>query len=146
MPRTRRQPKPLDTIWEVSDGLWRRIEPLRTADWRPSPKGGQPPRDGRPMFNGIIHRLRSGGPWNHLPKQFGSDRTIHRWFQRRCEHGVMRRVWAALAAECLELGDVDWAWQSADGRMGKARVGGEKGGQEPYRPGQAGDHDEPPGR
>jgi putative transposase len=137
MARKRFQPKPLATIWEVNDELWARIEPILQEDWQPSPKGGQPPKDWRQMFNGIIHRLRSGCQWNRLPRQFGSDRTIHRWFQRWCRNGVMEQIWAILAEECEELGEVHWDWQSADGRMGKARFGGEKGGQEPHRSRQA---------
>jgi putative transposase len=146
MGRKRKEPKPLDTIWEVPDELWARILPILQEDWKPSPKGGQPPEDWRKLFNGIIHRLRSGCQWNHLPKQFGDDSTIHRWFQRWCQNGVMERVWASLVAECGELGAVHWQWQSADGRMGKARFGGEKGGQEPHRPGQAGHQAERAGR
>ena len=89
------------------------------------------------MLNGVIHRLRSGCQWNHLPREFGDDSTIHRWFQRWCRNGVMERIWAALAAECEELGEARWEWQSADGRMGKARFGGERGGEKPHRPRQA---------
>jgi putative transposase len=146
MPRTRRRVKPLDTIWEVSDELWARIEPLLQEDWCPSPKGGQPPKDWRRMLNGIIHRLRSGCQWNHLPKQFGDDSTIHRWSQRWCHNGVMENVWAALAAECQELGEVCWDWQSADGRLGKARFGGGKGREKPHGPGQERHQDQRAGR
>lgn len=133
------------TIWEVPDELWSRIEPVLQADWRPSPKGGQPPKDWRPMLNGIIHRLRSGCQWNRLPRHFGPDRTIHRWFQRWCRNGVMEKVWAAIAAECQDLGGINWEWQSADGRMGKARFGGEKGGAEPDGSRETGHQDESAG-
>ena len=44
-----------------------------------------------------------------------------------------RRFWAVLVQECDELGAVDWKWQSADAWLGKARFGGEKGGQKPHR-------------
>ncbi len=85
------------------------------------------------MINAIIFRFRSGCQWNRLPKRFGSDRTIHRWFQRWCRNGVMQRIWAALVDQCDELAAVQWQWQSADGRLGKARFGGKKGGQKPHR-------------
>ena len=146
MARKRSQPKPLATLWEVGDDLWARIEPILKEDWQPSPKGGQPPKDWRRILNGILHRLRSGCQWNRLPKEFGDDSTIHRWFQRWRRHGVMGRIWAALAAGCEELGEVHWEWQSADGRMGKARFGGEKGGQESHRPRQARRQNERVGR
>lgn len=123
MPRTRRPVKPLDTIWEVSDDLWKRIEPILLED-APVAKTGRPRGNWRSMLNGIIFRLRSGCQWNHLPKCFGDDSTIHRWFERWCQNGVFERIWAVLVEECDELGGVDWQWQSADGAMGKARFGG----------------------
>jgi putative transposase len=138
MARKRSRPKSLQTIWEVSDDLWTRIEPILQADWQPSPKGGQPPKDWRSILNGIIHRLRSGCQWNRLPEDFGDDSTIHRWFQRWCRNGVMGRIWAAPAAECEELGAVHWQWQSADGRLGKARFGGKKVGKNPTDRGKPG--------
>jgi putative transposase len=131
MPRKRRPARPLATIWEVPDDLWAQIEPILRQDWRPSPKGGRPPKDWRPILNGIIHRLRSGCQWNRLPKDFGDDSTLHRWFQRWCRHGVLQKVWAGLVESCAELGAVHWDWQSADGRLGKARFGGGRVGPNP---------------
>ena len=138
MARKRSQPKPQETIWEVSDELWARIEPILKEDWKPSPKGGQPPADWRRIFNGIIYRLRTGCQWNRLPKCFGDDSTIHRWFQRWCRTGVMERIWATLVEECAELGAVSWEWQSADGCMSKARFGGKKVGKNPTDRGKPG--------
>ena len=143
MARKRARPEPLKTIWEVKDELWARIEPILKEDWKPSPRGGQPPADWRRLVNGIIHRLRSGCQWNQMPKRFGDDSTIHRWFQRWCRNGVMERIWAVLVEACDELGEVHWEWQSADGCMGKARFGGEKGGQESHRSRQAWHQEEP---
>jgi putative transposase len=138
MPRSRRQPKPLDTIGEVSDDLWSRIEPILDEDWHPSPLGGRPPADRRRILNAVTYRLRSGCQWNRLPKEFGDDATIHRWFQRWSRNGVMQRIWSALVADCGELGGVDWQWQSADGVLGKARFGGEKVGKNPTDRGKTG--------
>src|SRR5436305_620547 len=135
MGRTRRQAQPLDTIWEVSDELWQRIEPILLEDAPPKPKahGGRPHIDWRAAINGIIFRLRSGCQWNQLPKRFGDDSSVHRWLQRWCRNGVFEKIWAALVVECDELAAVDWKWQAADGRLGKARFGGEKGGKKPHR-------------
>ena len=117
--------KPLDTIWEVPDELWERIEPLINEAY--PPKGtGRPRVDLRRVLNGIIFRLRSGCQWNKLPKEFGDDSTVHRWFQRWCQDRFFERLWAVLLEECEEFGGVDWQWQSADGMMGKARFGGAK--------------------
>ncbi len=132
MGRKRSQPKPLDTIWEVSDALWARIEPILQDDWKPSPKGGQPPANWRALFNGILHRLRSGCQWNRLPKEYPDDSSVHRTFQRWVGLGVFDRIWAVVQEACEDLGGCDWEWQAADTSMGKARMGGISSG--PTRP------------
>ena len=140
MGRKKRAIPPLETIWEVSDELWARIEPILLEDAPPPPpaKGGRPRADWRQVFNGIIFRMRTGCQWNRLPKQFGDDSSVHRWFQRWCKNGVMEKVWAVLVGECDELGAVSWEWQSADGSMGKARFGGDKVGPNPTDRGKNG--------
>ena len=92
----------------------------------PPKKTGRPPADRRKVLNCIIHRMRSGCQWNKLPKELGSDRTAHRYFQRWVNNGVLQRIWKKLTKACDELGGVDWAWQSADAALGKARFGGIK--------------------
>jgi putative transposase len=146
--RTKRESKPLETIWEVPDHLWERIEPILREDAPPPPKahGGRPRIDWRAAFDGIIFRLRTGCQWNQLPERFGDDSSVHRWFQRWCKNGVFERVWAVLVAECDDLGAVDGKWQAADGMPGKARFGGGKDGPQPHRPRQEGDQEERPGR
>jgi putative transposase len=138
--------KPLDTIWEVSDELWQQVEPILLED-APPKQTGRKRAPWRPILNGIIFRLRSGCQWNRLPKPlFGDDSTVHRWFQRWVRRGVFRRLWAVLVEACDELGDVHWDWQSADGRLGKARFGGKKGGQKSHRSRQSRQQTIPAGR
>lgn len=114
---------PLDTIWEVSDELWMIVEPILLAAFPPR-KSGRPRADWRPIINGIIYHLRTGCQWNRLPKQFGDDSTVHRWFLKWAESGALEAAWAAMIDKCDELRGVEWKWQSADCRMGKARFGG----------------------
>jgi putative transposase len=123
-----RKKKALDTIWEVSDELWAIIEPILCEDCPPPKNPGRPRTDWRRCLNGIIFRMRTGCQWNRLPKVFGDDSTVHRWFQRWNRNGVMKRIWAELVSQCDELEGVDWEWQSADGSMGKARFGGMQSG------------------
>lgn len=113
----------LDTIWEVDDELWAIIEPVLTEFW-PRKRTGRPPACWRGCLNGIIYQMRTGCQWNKLPKQFGDDSTVHRWFGRWAEQGVLERIWAVLVQRCDELGGVEWKWQAADGSLGKARFGG----------------------
>ena len=131
----RRKPrrKPLGTIWEISDELWRRIEPILLEFWPKKPTGRKV-ANWRKMLNAIIFRLRSGCQWDQLPERYGPKSTVHDWFQRWAAAGVFERIWAVLVAECDELGGVQWEWQPADAMLGKARFGGEKDGQESHRP------------
>jgi putative transposase len=146
--RTKRESKPLETIWEVPDALWERIEPILREDAPSPPKahGGRPRIDWRAAFDGIIFRLRTGCRWSQLPKRFGDDSSVHRWFQRWCKDGVFERVRAVPVQERDDLGAVDWKWQAADGMPGEARFGGEQDGQEPHRSGRVGHQEEPAGR
>jgi putative transposase len=123
MTRQKRKVKPLPTIWEVSDELWTIIKPI-LDELDPPSWTGRDRTDPRAALNGIIYQMRSGCQWNHLPKEFGDDSSVHRALQRWVKKGVLQRIWATLIENCEELGGVDWQWQSADGAMGKARFGG----------------------
>ena len=123
MARGKRDPKPLATIWEVNDELWKTIEAILN-DLDPPAGTGRPRTGQREALNGIIYIMRSGCQWNQLPDQFGDDSSVHRTMQRWIAKGVFERIWAVLVENCEELGGVDWEWQSADGSMGKARFGG----------------------
>ncbi|QSQ25904.1 transposase [Pyxidicoccus parkwayensis] len=73
--------RPLETLWEVPDELWARIEPILLESFPPS-WTGRSRADWRQCFNGIIYQLRTGCQRNQLPRRFGSDRTVHRWFAK----------------------------------------------------------------
>ncbi len=111
------------TIWTVSDELWTLIEPL-VAELDPPKATGRPRINARAALDAIIFRMRSGCQWNQLPERFPDDSSVHRPFQRWVRADLFERLWAVLVEQCEELGGVDWEWQSADGMMGKARMGG----------------------
>jgi putative transposase len=123
MARQKRKVKPLATIWEVDDELWKIIQSI-LIERDPPRWTGRDRIDQRAALNGIIYQMRSGCQWNHLPQEFGDDSSVHRTFQRWIQKGVLERIWATLIENCEELGGVNWQWQSADGAMGKARFGG----------------------
>jgi putative transposase len=127
----------LDTIWEVPDDLWAKIAPL-LAEYDPPKPTGRHRIDPRAALNAIIYRLRSGVQWNHLPKEFPDDSSVHRTMQRWIELGLFVHIWARLIGECDELGGVNWEWQAADGSMGKARFGGDAVGPNPTDRGKRG--------
>jgi putative transposase len=117
--------KPLGTIWEISDQLWDRILPIFEEFW-PKKATGRKLTNWRLALNGIIFRMRTGCQWDQLPKRFGPKSTVHQWFQRWNKNGIMAKIMAALIADCEELDGVSWEWQSADGALAKARLGGIK--------------------
>jgi putative transposase len=118
---------PLDTIWEMPDEAWDRLKRIIEAKYPPS-YTGRPRTDLRKAVNGIIYRMRTGCQWNKLPKIFGDDSSVHRWFQRMARDGIFETLWGGLILECEELQGVNWEWQSADCCSGKSRFEGEKRG------------------
>ena len=107
------------TIWEVPDDLWA-VVAAAIAELDPPRRGGRPRIDQRAAFNAVIHRLRSGCQWNHLPKEFPDDSSVHRTFQRWLARGVLERVWADVA----EAAGIVWGHQVVDAFLGQARLGG----------------------
>lgn len=124
MARTRRKARHLPTIWRVPDELWTAfiLPVLMMLD--PPKATGRRRIDARRALNGIIYQMRTGCQWNALPREFGDDSSVHRTFERWVQLGVFREIWAVLIDRCDELNAVEWEWQSADGAMGKARLGG----------------------
>lgn len=138
MPAGEPMPAPaLPTIWRLPDELWQRIEPILERRYPPAVRG-RPRTDLRRVLDGLIYRMRSGVQWEQLPREFGAKSTVHGWFQRFVEDGVLEEIWAALVAECDELGDVAWVWQAADGVLGKSRFDGDQRGPNPTDRGKQG--------
>ena len=104
----------------------------------------------RDVVTGILYVLRTGCQWKAMPPQFGSGSAIHSYFQEWVERGVFHKLWRLALAEYDDLQGIDWEWQSLDGAMTKAPLGGEKDGKKPHRSGQVGrqtlDLDRRPGR
>ncbi len=75
MARRKTPTKPLPTIWEIPDELWRRIEPILREFW-PRKATGRHVANWRKMLNGIIFRLRSGCQWEKLPERYGPKSTV----------------------------------------------------------------------
>lgn len=91
-------------VWRVSDEAWQRISPILLEDCPPRKGPGRKPADWRRVLNGIVYRLRTGCHWNKLPKEFGDDSTIHRWYQRWSKNGVLSRVLSELHGEWQDFG------------------------------------------
>lgn len=117
--------------WRVPDTLWERIEPLLPKKRRRT--RGRPRIPLRQVLDGIFYVLRTGCQWKAAPREFGSGSTLHRYFQRWVRKGVFQKLWKEGLSEYDELVGIDWQWQSIDGAMTKAPLGGGKYGSKPHR-------------
>jgi len=86
----------------VPDAFWQRVAPLLPAP-RPKKKQGRPRADDRAALEAIVFVLKSGIPWEMLPrKQFGLS-GMTAW--RRLEEWTRAGVWEELQRRLLdELG------------------------------------------
>jgi transposase len=123
----------------VSDELWKTIEPL-LPDEPPKPKGGRPRVDNRSALAGIIFVLKSGIPWEMLPKEMGCGSGVTCWRRLRewQEAGVWERLHKVLLDRLGEADRIDWERASLDSASIPAKRGGEKTGKNPTDKGKAG--------
>ena len=89
-------------------------------------KTGRPRMDDRKAMNAIFYIARTGCQWKALPRSLGASSTGHDRFQQWRQDGVFRRIWI----DGLKLYDkkvgINWKWQSMDGVITKAPLGGKK--------------------
>jgi transposase len=115
----------------VSDELWEVIAPLlprvrRRARWR----GGRPRVDDRAVLTGIIFVLKSGIPWNMLPRELGCGSGVTCW--RRLRDWQKAGVWTRLHRVLLDrLGAadrIDWSRAALDSQTVPAKRGAREPG------------------
>jgi transposase len=126
------------TRWKISDEMWSKIEPLLPVPVNPHPRGGGKKRvPYRKVMNGILFVLKTGCQWKSLDATgICSGSTAHLRFQEWQRAGVFLQFWQKGLLEYDDLHGIDWKWQSMDGAMTKAPLGGEKNGRKPDRSGQ----------
>jgi transposase len=113
----------------IDDALWARIEPLLPKPPRRRWKNmGRPRVPDRAALTGIVFVLRSGLPWQMLPKEMGcgSGSTCWRRLVRWQRAGVWRRLHATLLAELRQRGQLDLARALVDSASVRALRGGKK--------------------
>ena len=114
----------------VTDELWETIEPLLPPE-PPKPQGGRPRIDDRAALTGIIFVLKSGIPWEMLPKEMGCGSGMTCW--RRLKEWQEAGVWVELHRALLDrLGEADQIeWERAS--LDSASIPAKRGGQKPER-------------
>lgn len=124
--------------YRISDALWEKIEPLLPKHPNTHRFGGGRPRvPDRQAMDGIFFVLRTGCQWNALNATgICSSSTAHARFQEWTAAGVFRQLWAMALNDYDELKGIDWSWQSMDGAMTKAPLGGGKNRPQSHGQGQ----------
>ena len=120
-----------NTLWQLTDELWVRIEPLLPLAKRPGTVG-HPALSQRRVLNGILHVLRTGCQWKSLPKEmFGASSSLHKYFQAWQTSGVWARIFQLLLRHYDTVKGIQWRWQALDSKSVAAPLGGEKTGKNP---------------
>jgi putative transposase len=73
-----------------------------------------------------------------VPREYGSGKTLHRYFQRWTRARVFKKLWKSGLEEYAEVQGIDWKWHAADGPITKAPLGGQATGANPTDRGQCG--------
>jgi transposase len=108
----------------VSDELWAEVVPL-LPPLRPRPKGGRPPVDDRKVLTGILFVLRSGLPWEMLPREMGCGSGMTCWRRLRDWQaaGVWERLHRVLLDRLGRANAIDWRRCALDSASVPAKRG-----------------------
>lgn len=109
----------------LTDELWNAIEPILPPP-RTYPKGGRPPIENRKALTGILFVLKTGIPWEYLPREMacGSGMTCWRRLRDWQEAGVWQDIHHALLNGLQGAELIDWSRAIADSASVRAVFGG----------------------
>src|SRR5256712_2928736 len=111
----------------VSDGLWAVVAPLRPPR-RAHPKGGRPFVPDRAALTGIVFVLKTGIPWEYLPREMGCGCGMTCWRRLRDWNvaGVWRRLHEVMLDKLNAADKINWSRAVVDSASVRAMHGGKK--------------------
>ena len=108
----------------LEDDLWAALELLLPPE-PPRPKGGRKRVPNKAVLTGILFVLRTGLPWELLPKEMGCGSGMTCW--RRLREWQQAGVWKRIHLELLDwLGEkdqIDWSRAALDSASVPAKRG-----------------------
>ena len=122
------------TMEVLDERLWQMIKPLLPKHKAPSRKGGRPPLSDRAALKGILFVLKTGIPWEYLPKEMrcGSGMTCWRRLRDWKKAGVWDRLHKLLLRKLQEAGKIDWSRAVIDSTSVRAMHRGKKRDRVPW--------------
>lgn len=111
----------------VTDELWERVEPLLPRRKRRR-RMGRPPLSDRAALTGILFVLKTGIPWEDLPREMNCGSGMSCWRRLRDWHraDVFGRLHRRLLGELRRAGGIDWSRGLVDSSSIRAMHGGKK--------------------
>jgi len=112
----------------VDDDLWAEIEPLLPKRRRRKRNPGRKPLCNRRVLTGILFVLKSGIPWEMLPKEMecGSGMTCWRRLKEWHRRGVWQRLYRVLLAKLRGAEQLDFSRVVVDSSSIRAVGAGKK--------------------
>lgn len=123
--------------FRMPEELWEKLQSLLPT-YQQGSAGGRPRANLRRIADAIFYRMRTGCQWKAIPPELAAGSTAHQYFQEWVEEGVFDDLWQAALNEYNQRVGLDWTWQSVDGAMTKAPLGGDATGKNPTDRGKLG--------
>ena len=121
----------------LDEGLWRLIEPILPPPRTPSPRGGRPSLSNRQALTGILFVLRTGIPWEYLPREMGCGAGMSCWRRLRdwTHAGVWKRLHLRLLLKLQAADKIHWDRAVLDSATVRAMRRGKKRDRVPWTAG-----------
>jgi transposase len=119
----------------LDEQLWRWIEPLLPKPKRRRRRSpGRKPVADRKALTGILFVLRTGLPWEYLPREMGCGSGMTCWRRLRDwqRAGVWDRLFRKALCELNGAGKIDWSRGVVDSTSVRAVHGGKKREKTPW--------------
>jgi transposase len=107
---------------DLSAAQWKVLEPL-LQEYRREDGRGRPWRDSREVLHGIFWILRTGAPWQDLPKRYPPYQTCHRRFQQWQRSGRLAAILRLLLQDLVDRGKIDLKEGPIDASFSEAKKG-----------------------